>query len=170
MRPYHIILAKLQGMKKVLDIGCGDGTLDVFLAKEGRKEIVGLDISPDGFSRAKKKAIADGVEELVRCVKGSVCNMTFAKDSEFDAAILLYSFHHIEDPISAIDEIERIIRPAGKILIVECIANGEESVVCCNFSKGELIAILKESGFLNLQLEILGREEEHTFALIEAVK
>ncbi len=170
MRPYQKICQRLEGTKNVLDIGCGDGTLDVYLAKEGRIKIVGLDISPNGFGHAKKKALQDGVGGLVTCVKGNVYSMTFAKENEFDAVTLVYSFHHIEDPISALDEIKRVIKPGGKILIVECIAEDGEGVVCCRFSKGELTAILNEAGFLNAQVEILGNEEGHEFTLIAAVK
>ena len=170
MRPYQKIFQKLEGIKNILDIGCGDGTLDVFLAKEGRIKIVGLDISPAGFSHAKKKALADGVEDLVTCVKGSVYDMTFAKDNEFDAATLVYSLHHIENPISALKEVRRVIKAGGKILILECIAQDEECFVCCTFKKSGLSAILNKAGFLNTKTEFLETVEGHKFALIAAVK
>lgn len=170
MRPYQKILQKLEGIKTVLDLGCGDGTLDVFLAKEGGFRIVGLDISPKGFSHAEKKAHSDGVEDLVTCVKGSVYDMTFAKDGEFDAATLIYSLHHIENPISALKESRRVLKPGGKVLIVECIAGDEEGVICWTFNKPGLIAILNEAGFWNPKVEILGRENGHEFALIAARK
>ncbi len=158
MRPYQKIVQKLEGTKNVVDIGCGNGTLDVFLAKEGGIKIVGLDISPEGFSHAKKKALADGVEDLVTCVKGNVYSMALAKDREFDAATLVYSLHHVEDPVSALKEARRVIKPRGKIFIVERIVEDEEGMVCCTFNRAELIAILEKADFENVKVEALESE------------
>lgn len=170
MRPYQKIFQKLEGIKNILDIGCGDGTLDVFLAKESGLRVVGLDISLAGFSHARKKALADGVEDLVACVKGNVCDMPFAKDSWFDAASLVYSLHHMEDPISALKEIRNVLKPGGKIFIVECIAEDDEGVACWTLNRPELIRALDKAGFLNWKSEMLAWEDGYGFALITAVK
>ncbi len=170
MRFYQKIIQKLEGINSLLDIGCGDGTLDVFLAKESGIRIVGLDISPEGFSHAKKKALTDGVEDLVTCVKGSICDIFFAKDNEFEAITLIYSLHHMENPIPALKEARRVLKRGGKILIVECIAEDEEDVVCCIFNKPGLVGTLNNAGFFNTEVEILGTEDDHEFVLFEAVK
>lgn len=67
---YQRVLRRLRSARSVLDIGCGNGALDVFLAREGVIRITGLDISTPGFGDANKTARADGVEKLVACVKG----------------------------------------------------------------------------------------------------
>jgi ubiquinone/menaquinone biosynthesis C-methylase UbiE len=101
------VLKKLDGAKNLLDIGCGDGRLDVFLAKEAGIRITGLDISPEGFGHAKKRAMAKGVEALVTCIKGDLYDMAFAGDNEFDAVSLIHTLHHVEDPVAGLKEARR---------------------------------------------------------------
>lgn len=59
------ILRHLRSAESILDVGCGDGRLAIFLAHRTRKRVVGLDISSRGFATAHETAARDQIAELV---------------------------------------------------------------------------------------------------------
>ena len=59
------ILRRLGSAESILDVGCGEGRLATFLAHRTRKQVVGLDISSQGFAKAHEMAERRRVAELV---------------------------------------------------------------------------------------------------------
>jgi ubiquinone/menaquinone biosynthesis C-methylase UbiE len=98
----------------VLDIGCGTG---LYMANQ-RQHLagsaarwIGLDPSASMLEQATKK------EGLVSFVQGVAESLPFANDT-IDYAHSSYSFHHFADKATALDEICRVLRPGGRLRVV----------------------------------------------------
>jgi len=94
----------------VLDVGCGTGANRPYLPAGAR--YVGVDVSP--VARARSAASHD---DETWFVAGDSARLPFRGDS-FDAVISTYSMEHFADPRHALDEILRVCRPHGRIVLV----------------------------------------------------
>lgn len=97
--------------KYLLDLGCGAGENSVYFAKRGAR-CVAADYSPGMVEVALKLAVANGVQ-----VEGCTVNaMAIAfPDDTFDVVYASNLLHHIPDPVLAIREIHRVLKPGGKL-------------------------------------------------------
>ena len=97
----------------VLDVGCGTGETDRFLAPEIRS-LHGADISARSIERARKNN--PGVD--YRAYDGGTLPFD---DDEFDLSFSVNVLHHVEpgDRAAVVAELGRVVRPGGLIAIVE---------------------------------------------------
>ena len=106
---------------KVLDAGCGIGSHLPLLAEQvgGSGRVVGLDISDEFISRAKKRVTECGLEELISLVQGDVNNLPF-DDDEFDHAVSVdcVGYPYSSDPVTLLRSLGRIVRPGGTVAIL----------------------------------------------------
>ncbi len=99
---------------KILDIGSGPGLLVKMLAEKSNKfEMVGLDISEEALSLARKNTT--GLEN-VTFRQGRASNLPFP-DKTFDIVISKDSLHHFENAKKAIKEMARVAKPGGLLYI-----------------------------------------------------
>jgi ubiquinone/menaquinone biosynthesis C-methylase UbiE len=99
---------------RVLDVGCGTGTLAGRLMAAGY-EVVGLDASQAMLGVMKERA------PEVEAVLGSATELPFG-DSEFDLSLSVATMHHIAEVSSvrkALQEMARVVRPGGRMLVWE---------------------------------------------------
>lgn len=59
------VLQRLEAAQHILDVGCGDGRLVNFIARQRRRQVVGLDISGHGFAEARQEA--ERIKSLTWC-------------------------------------------------------------------------------------------------------
>lgn len=102
--------------KDILEIGCGDGSMSLFLA-QGAASYTAVD--PD----LKKINTARALETDIGFKSGSGQNLDF-NDESFDLVLFTLSLHH-QDSIRALDEAFRMLKPWGRVLVVEPMAMGE---------------------------------------------
>ena len=100
----------------VLEVAPGPGYFCIELAKLGPYSITGLDISPTFVEIASKKAAAAGVR--VDFQQGNVSNMPFASDT-FDFLLCRAAFKNFGQPVRALEEMCRVLKPGGRGLIVD---------------------------------------------------
>ena len=112
--------AALQPGEKVLDVGCGPGTLAILMAKKvgAEGESVGIDASLEMLDRARSKARKQGSTARFEAV--AIEEMSFADDS-FDAATSAYMLHHLpmDVQVQGIAEVRRVLKPGGRFVIVD---------------------------------------------------
>lgn len=103
------VLRGLAGMARplVLDLGCGKGRFARRLEEAGAS-VVGLDLS------ARMLAEASGLDR----VRGSARSLPFA-DARFDAVVAVEVFEHLGDVSSAIAEARRVLRPGGRLIVID---------------------------------------------------
>jgi len=117
------IARRLGKVESVLDVGCGDGTLVRFLAEHVAREAIGVDIAGSIFS--EERISEDGNSHLAECVEGDAHFMDSFADNRFDAMVTVHTFHELSDPMAALREARRVLKPGGAILIAD-FAKGHE--------------------------------------------
>ena len=109
-------LFRKDGVKKILDLGCGSGRHIVALSKKGF-DIHGMDYSKTGLKETREWLKREGLKAKL---KEADCYKKFPyKDDFFDAVISTQVIHHglIGDIQLCISEIERVLKPGGYIFI-----------------------------------------------------
>jgi SAM-dependent methyltransferase len=132
----YYLLPELRG-KRVLDFGCGAGENTVILALRGAR-VIGLDISADLISLAKKRAAANGVSaDFVIASATTTAFLDCSFDVVFGSAIL----HHL-DIEQAGREAKRILKPGGCAIFVEPVRESKFAHIYRRFfpAKGEDIS------------------------------
>lgn len=99
---------------RLLEIGFGSGRLHLELAE--RYEMAGLDRAP-GMVRLTKRRLAGRGRESGLCV-GSVYGLPWP-NGHFDAVLSTFAFSAFPDADRALDEMVRVTRPGGKIIVVD---------------------------------------------------
>lgn len=104
-----VSLAELRG-RRVLDVGCGTGTVVCRLAREYGCEVVGVDPSLPMIDVARREAGECGEFCVARA------EALPYEDGEFDAALMRLVVHHLDRP-KAFAELRRVLRPHGRLAI-----------------------------------------------------
>src|SRR5437763_3303805 len=100
----------------VADIGCGEGYLTLEASRWARS-VVGIDRSDEVLERAKALAARRHITN-VEWKKGDLARLPL-RDESIDVALLSQSLHHASDPERAIAETARVLRPGGRLLILD---------------------------------------------------
>ena len=108
--------ASLAEGSSVLEVAPGPGYFAIELAKLGNYKITGLDISKTFVDIAGENARAEGVEINFR--HGNASSMSF-EDNCFDLIVCRAAFKNFSDPVGALKEMRRVLRPGGKALIID---------------------------------------------------
>jgi SAM-dependent methyltransferase len=108
-----------RGSKTVLDFGCGNGRVLFRCLALGVEKGLGLDISTNAVSLAQKTAEINGLAPRASFSTGSISRLKDFSDRSFDAIILFNVIDNIipDDARDLIEEVTRITRPDGKILL-----------------------------------------------------
>jgi ubiquinone/menaquinone biosynthesis C-methylase UbiE len=108
------VAAELPGGGDVLEVAPGPGYFAVELAGLGPYHVVGLDISHAFVRIATDNAARAGVE--VEFLQGDAASMPFGSDS-FDLVYCRAAFKNFGDPVRALDEMYRVLRPGGRAVV-----------------------------------------------------
>ncbi len=120
-RAQRDIAARIQAGWRVLDIGCGTGTLAVMMASRGA-QVTGVDISPPMLSVAHEKVRTAGLQERVTLRELGVTELDTAfPDGSFDAVTSSLAFSELSDDevTYALRQAHRLLRPAGLLMICD---------------------------------------------------
>ena len=106
---------EFQGDEAVLDVPCGTGELlQRLIAKWPDLCITGVDLSTGMLAQAKAKDQAN----RVRWVEADVAELPLP-DQSFDCVICANSFHYFRTPNGALAEMRRVLRPGGRLILVD---------------------------------------------------
>ncbi len=142
------MLVSMSGVKKsdvVLDVACGPGIVACEFAKV-TQHVTGIDVTPAMIDVAKKRQFELGLSNTSWKL-GNAENLPFANDT-FDVVTARYSFHHLLTPSVALQEMIRVCKPGGRVLVAD-------------------VAMPEDKSFRYDQLELL-RDPSHTHALTES--
>ncbi len=106
--------AMLPANAEILEVAPGPGFVAIELARGGRHRVTGLDISRTFVDIARKNAEAAGAR--VDFQHGNASQMPFAENS-FDFVVCRAAFKNFSEPVKAIAEMHRVLRPGAKGVI-----------------------------------------------------
>lgn len=140
---------------RLLDVGCGTKPYQALFQVEG---YVGLDIDSE---TTRKRGIADKLYDGGK--------FPFS-DAEFDALLCNQVLEHVFNPDEFIDEINRVLKPGGKLLLTVPFVwdEHEQPYDYARYSSFGLRALLEKHGFKILQHRKLAADASIIFQLINA--
>ena len=111
------LLPSLKRGSYLLDVGCGPGSITAGLAQHvgetGR--VVAIDSNEEIVAQAAGRMVEAGIDN-VSCEVHSVYELPFARDS-FDVAYAHQLLQHLANPVAALTEMRRVVRPGGLLAV-----------------------------------------------------
>jgi len=113
-----VSLAEIKPSDSVLDIGTGTGVVALLAAKKIAEDgkVHGIDLSEGMLATATAKAEKFGLEEKVKFSQMDAENLEFEAGT-FDAVVSLFALLHFPNPLTALKEIYRVMRPGGRFVV-----------------------------------------------------
>jgi demethylmenaquinone methyltransferase / 2-methoxy-6-polyprenyl-1,4-benzoquinol methylase len=103
---------------RVLDVACGTGAVAIELAHRHGCRVVGVDQSPEMLAEGRRRVEAAGLGGRVELRDGRAEDLPF-DDAEFDGLTFTYLLRYVDDPAAAMRELARVVRPGGRIAMLE---------------------------------------------------
>ncbi|MGH6817967.1 MAG: class I SAM-dependent methyltransferase [Methylovirgula sp.] len=120
------IAQELPAGASLLEIAPGPGYLAIELARSGSYCVAGLDISHSFVRIARENAAHAGVSVDFR--HGDAAALPFA-DGQFDFVVCRAAFKNFSDPVGALSEMHRVLRPGGTALIIDMRNNASDAAI-----------------------------------------
>ena len=164
-------LAMLLPPVDVADLGCGDGYLTIEAARFARK-VISIDRSPDVLARGKALAARRKVSNI-KWKRGDLERLPIP-DASVDVALLSQALHHAGDPVRALSEARRILRPGGRVLVLDLREHSEAWVRATlgdrwlGFRDDQLRAMLGTAGFEHVDVRVGARRTGDPFTVLIA--
>jgi len=167
------VLLRLMPPMVIADLGAGEGTFSQLLALRA-KQVIAIDNSEKMVEFGRKLAHTHGVKNLDFRL-GDLEAVPLAENT-VDLAFFSQSLHHAIHPEKAVEEAYRIVKPGGRIVILDLLRHQFEEAremyadVWLGFTELELRSFLKKGGFRDVQTAIVHRETEPPhFATVSAL-
>lgn len=155
----------------VADLGCGDGYLTVEAAKWARK-VIAVDRSPEMLARARALAKRRHVSNIV-WKRGELEKLPL-DDGSVDIALLSQALHHADEPPRALAEAARVLKPGGRILVLDLRQHDQAWVRetlgdrWLGFKDAALKEMLEDAGFRDVEVRVGARKTGDPFTVLVA--
>lgn len=150
----------------IADLGAGEGTVSQLLARRA-KHVIAVDNSEKMVEYGANLARGNAVENLEYRL-GDLEALPIG-DGEVDVALFSQSLHHAQHPATALAEAHRILKPGGRVLVLDLLKHHFEEAramyadLHLGFTKVDLQRLLKDAGFSGVTLAVVHRETEAPF-------
>jgi len=147
----------------IADLGAGEGTVSQLLARRA-KNVIAVDNSEKMVEFGSELARSHGVSNLEYRL-GDLEDLPIERES-VDVAFFSQSLHHAQHPPRALAEASRILKPGGRIIILDLVRHHFEEArvlyadLWLGFTEVELQKMLSETGFRNVTTAVVHRESE----------
>jgi SAM-dependent methyltransferase len=147
----------------IADLGCGEGMVTRLLARQARR-VIGIDSSAKMIAYAAETTKRDGFTNIE--FRLGDLESPPIRPAAVDVAFFSQSLHHAEHPLKALAAAYRILKPGGRVLILDLKRHSFEeardlySDRWLGFSEAELTGLLEESGFVEPDWRVVHREDD----------
>ena len=119
-RKYAVKVAGVTEGESVLDVACGTGDLSQAFARTPASKVTGLDFTPAmlDHARIKQKALLPEYDKKLSYIDGDAQQLPFA-DGSFDVVSIAFGIRNVTSPEKALAEFYRVLRPGGRVIILE---------------------------------------------------
>lgn len=156
---------------RVLDAGCGNGQVAIYMATAGEYKVDCIDIVPRHAQAAGRNIQKAGLESQVSVQIGDYHNLQRLKDGSFDGVYTMETLVHSTNPRQVLSEFLRLLRPGGRIVLHEydhirlsiapkALADSMKKVnryaampANASFDTNTLQILLQEAGFKDVRLK-----------------
>jgi len=156
-------LLRLLPPQVIADLGAGEGTLSQLLARSARR-VIAVDNSSAMVEFGGDLARENGFTNLEYRL-GDI-EAPPIDDASVDIALFSQALHHAGSPARALGEAHRILRPGGRVVILDLASHSHEAArelyghVWLGFSEVELFQLLQKAGFQAVEISTVAREKQ----------
>lgn len=111
-------MARVQPGDAVLDMACGTGDLTHLFAASPAGRVVGGDFTPQMLEIARLKLARHPHKEKVTYVEADAMALPF-EDASFDVVSIAFGIRNVAEPAKALREFARVLRPGGRLVVLE---------------------------------------------------
>ena len=147
----------------IADLGAGEGTLALMLAQRAER-VIAVDSSGKMVEYGTELAIRNGITNL-EYRQGDMEDLPIAA-AEVDMVLMHQALHHALHPGQALIEAWRVLRPGGRIVLLDLLQHDVEAArelyadVWLGFSQAELVVWLRQAGFEQIDISVVDRAAE----------
>lgn len=158
---FEALLALLPRTWTVADLGCGTGTTMAQLAPHVGK-VIGVDSSSAMLSAAQRR-LAGVVNAELR--QGELESLP-VESSSIDGALMILALSYLPDPLPALKEMARVLKPGGRAVVVDLLPHDRDDFrrrmeqTGLGFSESELAGLLRSAGLSGATVRPLPTEPQ----------
>jgi ArsR family transcriptional regulator len=147
----------------IADLGAGEGTFSQLLARRSKK-VIAIDNSEKMVEYGRELARKHGVKNL-EYRKGDLEEVP-VRDATVDLAFFSQALHHAQHPDRAVAEAWRILKPGGRIVVLDLLRHNYEEArelyadLWLGFTEVEVTRFLRQAGFKNIETSVVHSQED----------
>lgn len=104
--------------QRLLDVATGTADLALMAARKGVPQVIGVDIADQMLDVGRRKVSKADLDGRVELLNGDAEKLPFS-DRQFDVATVAFGVRNFEDLAAGLRQIHRVLRPGGKLIVLE---------------------------------------------------
>ena len=156
---------------EAIDLGCGDGTITVEISRFA-SSVVGIDANPRALAAARRRAEREGRTNVQ--FREARIEALDESAERYDLAVFSQSLHHLDEPAAGVAEAGRILRPGGRLVVVDLLPHNEQWVISklghvrAGFDPGDVETMMRDSGLVQISHELVNQRRGEVFHVFVA--